>query len=233
MEHLLKEIKFDDRGLVPAIIQDVHSGEVLMVAYMNELALRKTLETGYTHFWSRSRGRLWKKGEESGHVQKVQEIRIDCDSDTILVKVDQIGAACHMGYRSCFFRTMSAKGWRKAEKKIFKPEEVYGEGCTILEHIYEVILDRRHHVERRDSYVASLFREGHDAILKKVGEEATEVVMACKDGKKERIIYEMGDLFFHALVAMGYHNIPPEEIYRELGRRFGKSGLKKGEKDGG
>ena len=229
MEDILKEVKFDEKGLVPAIIQDAENGEVLMVAYMNRLALEKTLETGYTHFWSRSRNRLWKKGEESGHTQKVEEIRIDCDSDTLLVKVQQKGAACHMGHRSCFFRKLDREGWQEEGEKVFSPQEIYGEGCTILEHVYEVILDRKHHMDRQDSYVASLFRKGLDAILKKVGEEATEVVLACKGGEKERVVYEVADLFFHTLVAMGYHNVPPADIYRELGRRFGKSGLKEKE----
>ncbi len=230
MEDLLREVKFDEKGLVPAIIQDAFNGELLMVAYMNGLALEKTLETGYTHFWSRSRNRLWKKGEESGHVQKVKEIRIDCDSDTLLVKVEQRGAACHMGYKSCFFRSLGHEGWQVDHEKVFKPEEVYGEGCNILEHIYEVILDRKHHIDREDSYVASLFRKGHDTLLKKVGEEATEVVLACKDGDREQVVYEVADLFFHTLVAMGYHGIPPADVYGELGKRFGKSGLRQDER---
>ena len=229
MEEILKEVKFDEKGLVPAIIQDAQQGEVLMVAYMNRLALEKTLETGYTHFWSRSRNRLWKKGEESGHVQKVEEILIDCDSDTLLVKVHQEGAACHTGHRSCFFRRLDREGWQEKGEKVFNPQEVYGGGCTILEHIYEVILDRKHHIDRQDSYVASLFRKGLDAILKKVGEEATEVVLAGKDGDRERVVYEVADLFFHTLVAMGYYNVPPSDVYGELGRRFGRSGLEEKE----
>jgi phosphoribosyl-ATP pyrophosphohydrolase/phosphoribosyl-AMP cyclohydrolase len=196
MEEILKEVKFDEKGLIPVIIQDVENGEVLMVAYMNKLSLEKTLDTGYTHFWSRSRNRLWMKGEESGHTQKVEEVRIDCDSDTLLVKVDQKGAACHMGYRSCFFRKLGKDDWGEESEQVFSPQEVYGEGCNILEHIYEVVLDRKHHVDRQDSYVASLFRKGPDTILKKVAEEAAEVILSCKNGDSERIISEVADLFF-------------------------------------
>jgi len=226
MRKILKEIKWNERKLIPVIIQDAENKEVLMMAYMNPLALEKTIETGYTHFWSRSRNRLWKKGEESGHVQKVKEIHIDCDSDTLLIEVEQKGAACHMGYRSCFFRKLESEGFKETKEKIFSPAEVYGEGCTILEHIYEVILDRKHHIDKKDSYVAFLFREGEETILKKIAEEAAEIIMAGKCKNKDKIIAEVADLFFHILVAMGYYNIPPADIYRNLSKRFGKSGFK-------
>jgi phosphoribosyl-AMP cyclohydrolase len=118
------EVKYDEKGLIPAIIQDIASGEVLMMAYMNEEALRKTIETGYTHFYSRSRQKLWKKGETSGHVQEVKEVLIDCDKDTLLIKVIQHGpGACHTGHRSCFFRNLEG---REVSKKVFSEEEVYG-----------------------------------------------------------------------------------------------------------
>ena len=123
----LKQVKFDSKGLVPAVIQDAASGEVLMVAYMNEEALLKTLKTGKTHFHSRSRKKIWLKGETSGHWQKVKEIRLDCDGDTVLVRAAQVGGACHEGYASCFFRRMEGdRRWRVADRRIFDPKRIYG-----------------------------------------------------------------------------------------------------------
>jgi len=123
---VLSELKYDQNGLIPAIIQDVETNEVLMMAFMNEQSLRATIETGYTHFWSRSRQKYWKKGESSGHVQEVREITIDCDLDTLLIKVKQIGAACHEGYHNCFFRKLNAAGqWEIIANKMFDPEKVY------------------------------------------------------------------------------------------------------------
>jgi len=123
----LKDLKYDENGLVPAIIQDAETGEVLMMAYMNETSLKATIETGKTHFWSRSRQKYWMKGETSGHVQEVKEIATDCDRDTLLIKVRQTGAACHEGYRSCFFRKLEAGRWQDTGKKLFDPQKVYGE----------------------------------------------------------------------------------------------------------
>ncbi len=124
---ILGKVEFDNNGLVPAIAQDAEDGEVLMLAYMNEEALRKTLETGIVHYWSRSRNKLWKKGESSGNVQVVREIRVECDMDAVLVKVEQKGgAACHEGYRSCFFRRVTSGGLEVVEERVFDPEEVYG-----------------------------------------------------------------------------------------------------------
>ena len=126
----LERLKFDEKGLIPAIIQDAETNEVLMFAYMNEDAFITTMETGMTHFWSRSREKLWRKGEHSGHHQMVHEIRFDCDADTLLIKVHQKGGACHKGYRSCFYRKVTGKEGqvRVAAKKIFEPEKVYGKG---------------------------------------------------------------------------------------------------------
>lgn len=128
MDESLDVVKFDEKGLVPAIIQDIDSGQVLMVAYMNRTALQRTIETGKTHFWSRSREKYWMKGESSGHTQDVQEIYIDCDADSVLVKVKQRGAACHEGYYSCFFRRLSAeRDWTVVGERVFDPEQVYRE----------------------------------------------------------------------------------------------------------
>jgi phosphoribosyl-ATP pyrophosphohydrolase/phosphoribosyl-AMP cyclohydrolase len=123
---LIQQLRFDDRGLLPVVIQDLKHGRVLMVGYMNLEALMKTLETGRVHFWSRSRNALWCKGETSGHLQHLEEIRLDCDGDTLLVKVKQEVAACHTGHRSCFFRVLTPNGWKETEERVFDPEDVYG-----------------------------------------------------------------------------------------------------------
>ncbi len=216
------EITWDQNGLVPAVVQDAETGKVLMLAYMNRKALELTLKTGKAHFYSRKRQRIWMKGEESGNVLEVEEVRIDCDGDALLLKVKPKGPACHTGHESCFYRDLEGE---ELEEKV--QDEPYRCNCSILERVYEVILERKAHPEREDSYVASLFRKGLDKILKKVGEEATEVVIACKNGNRDEIVYEVADLFFHTLVALGYFDIAPSQVYEELCRRFGKSGLRR------
>ena len=217
----IKNLKYDNNGLIPVIVQDWKNGEVLMLAYMNEDALKKTIETGFTHFWSRSRGKLWKKGETSGNEQIVKEISYDCDNDTLLVKVEQKGVACHTGNRSCFYSKLT-QVVIPSEARNLEVETFSG---NVIDKIYEVILDRKRNL-RESSYVSSLFKSGRDKILKKIGEEASEVVIGSKNDKKEEIIYEIADLWFHSLVLLGYHDITPEEIYKELQKRFGKSGIR-------
>ncbi len=224
---LVEQLKFDDNGLVPCITQDVDSGEVLMLAYMNEEAVENTLATGKVHYYSRSRGKQWMKGESSGHVQKVREIRYDCDGDTLLIKVEQVGAACHTGRRSCFYSV-----WDDSQLVIDgEPEvdvtSVYGEK-DILDAVYHVIQDRRRNPTEK-SYVHSLFTKGLDKILSKIGEEATETAVAGKGGDRDEVIYEVADLFFHTLILLGYYDLPPERIYAELRRRFGLSGIEEKE----
>ncbi len=219
----LDKLKFDERGLIPAIVQDASNGQVLTLAYMNNESLRLTLETGLTHFYSRSRQRIWQKGEESGHVQRVQEIYFDCDEDALLVKAEQVVAACHTGRRSCFFRRLHPLPEVPEEvgRQQFDPEVVYGGSLAILTQIFEVIEDRKAN-PKADSYVSNLFAKGQDQILKKVAEEAGELVVASKNGKPGEIIYELADLWFHTLVLLGYHGIAPQEVARELRGRFGK-----------
>ncbi len=212
-------LKFDEKGLIPAILQDWRDGTVLMVAYMNKEALQKTLETGIAHFWSRSRQELWEKGATSGHRQHVREIFVDCDQDTLLITVTPDGPACHTGERACFFTrlsdlTASCEGGEKTA-------EARG---GVLDRVYETILERKR-APSPESYVASLLAGGQDKILKKVTEEAGEVILASKGRKREEIVHESADLLFHLLVALGYHEVPPMEVYQELARRFGKSGL--------
>lgn len=215
-------LRFDANGLMPAIAQDVRNGQVLMLAYMNAEALTRTLQTGLAHYYSRSRQRLWRKGEESGHVQHVREILFDCDADTLLLKVDQEVAACHTGNRSCFFRELPATDRALGEPSVGR----FGLGTAdtglgVLARVYDVILERKAGATE-GSYVASLFAKGRDQILKKILEESAEVLTASKDGNRRQLIYEMADLWFHTLVLLAEHDIRPEEIAQELGQRVGK-----------
>ncbi len=198
------KIRYDERGLVPAIVQDYLDGTVLMMAWMNQESLQKTLETGETWFWSRSRSQLWHKGETSGNLQKVRSIRYDCDSDCLLVTVEQIGdIACHTGERSCFHQVDGTKAAPPADT---------------LSQVFEVICDRRDNPQE-GSYTCKLFAEGDNKILKKIGEEAVEVVMACKDDDKDAIASEVADLFYHTLVALAHHGVDVKAVYRKLQER--------------
>jgi phosphoribosyl-ATP pyrophosphohydrolase/phosphoribosyl-AMP cyclohydrolase len=216
------DLRFAPSGLIPAIAQDAENGQVLMLAYMNADAVSRTLETGLAHYYSRSRQRLWRKGEESGHVQRVRAILYDCDEDALLLRVDQVVAACHTGNRSCFYRELPASPQRGsgAADRRFDPATVYA-GLGILAEVYGVILDRKAN-RPAGSYVASLFAGGVDQILRKIGEESAEVLTASKNADRAQVIYETADLWFHTLVLLAHHEIRPEEIAQELARRFGK-----------
>jgi len=205
-------IKFDDKGLVPAVVQE-ENGQVLMLAYMNAESLQKTIETGYTWFYSRSRKRLWNKGEESGNKQKVREISYDCDGDTLLIKVHQTGVACHTGTYTCF---SGRKLVEEKEKSLALVEpEPETSLATVLNDLYKVIQERQlNPVE--GSYTNYLFEKGQDKILKKVGEEAVETVIASKNNKSEEVLYEMGDLWYHCLVLLAYHKLTPDQLLDEL-----------------
>lgn len=212
------DFKFDEQGLLPAVIQDWLDGTVLMLGYMNQEAIAKTLATKSVHFWSRSRKKLWEKGETSGNKLLVRELFVDCDRDTILVKAQPIGPTCHTGERACFFSKLDEQG----ESGEGKTTEAFG---GILEGVMRTIRDRRANPQP-GSYTTKLFEGGQDKILKKVAEEAGEVLIAAKGGKRAEIVYEVADLFFHTLLVLGYHDVTLLEIYRELGKRFGKSGLR-------
>jgi phosphoribosyl-ATP pyrophosphohydrolase/phosphoribosyl-AMP cyclohydrolase len=213
-----RSLTFDGRGLIPAVIQDWLDGTVLMVGYMNQDAIMKTLQTRSVHFWSRARQKLWEKGETSGHYLRVKDLFVDCDRDTILVKAEPAGPTCHTGERACFFSRLDDQGFAGD----VRTQEAWG---GILEGVL-CIIGRRRDQPQPGSYTTTLFKGGHDKILKKVAEEAGEVLLASKGGKREEIIYEVADLFFHTLMVLGYHDIPLQEIYRELGKRFGKPGLR-------
>lgn len=204
----LEHLKFDEHGLIPAVIQDVQSGTVLMLAYMNRESLEKTLREGRTWFYSRSRQELWPKGETSGNIQKVTAIYYDCDADTLLVQVSQTGVACHEGTFSCFSRELALQEGEKA----LSPD------WAVLSWLEDLVKERKEKLPE-GSYTTYLFEKGIDKILKKVGEETTEVVIAAKGGKKEEIIYETADLFYHLLVMLQDRNIKLEEIWRELVNR--------------
>lgn len=216
------ELKFDADGLIPAIVQDRENGQVLMVAYMNREALERTLATGLAHFFSRSRRKIWQKGESSGHVQAVEEILYDCDGDALLIRVDQKVAACHTGHRSCFYRTLSGE---TVSDKVFNEAEVYEdrESREVLDRLFGIISDRKRS-PRDDSYTSRLLTGGRDAVGDKVLEEARELVEAMDQGP-DRVIHEAADLIYHAWVLLAMADVSPEQVQDELVRRFGKSGL--------
>ncbi|MCK4777059.1 MAG: bifunctional phosphoribosyl-AMP cyclohydrolase/phosphoribosyl-ATP diphosphatase HisIE [Actinomycetia bacterium] len=212
----VSDIKYNEKGLVPAIIQDFNTQQVLMLAYMNEESLKRTLETGVTWFFSRSRQQLWNKGETSGNKQFVKEIKYDCDKDTLLIHVDQIGVACHTGNKTCFFETLG----EKAEKKSFYSTIDIGQ-TTILEELYSIILARRD-ASPEGSYTADLFKEGKEKIYDKVLKGTNEVVDAIKKDDKEKIVSEFSDLFYHLLVLMASVDISLSNIESELEKRKNK-----------
>lgn len=217
-ETLLDKVKFDSRGLIPAIIQDEDTKQVLMLAYMNRESLQKTLETGYTWFYSRSRQSLWPKGETSGHVQKVKQMYYDCDEDTLLILVEQKGAACHSGHFSCFYRNWEGD---EVSGKVFDPDHVYPRRTgspAILYELYDVV-NLRKEIRPEGSYTSYLFNEGQDKILKKVGEETSEVIIASKNNSADELVYEIGDLIYHLVVLMVYHDINLNDIFGELKSR--------------
>lgn len=203
-------ISFDGRGLVPVVAQDAATGEVLMLAWANAEALRLTRETGRAHYWSRSRAALWCKGETSGNVQQVEEVRVDCDADAVLYRVRQTGPACHTGERSCFHRAVSPQG----------AVEAASDPRPILARIEET-LARRDAERPEGSYTTYLFAQGIDKTLKKVGEEAAETIIAAKNGDDAGLASESADLLFHLLVLWRQRGLPAAAVWDELERRFG------------
>ena len=210
-------IRWNEDGLLPAIVQDAVRGDVLMLAWMNRESLALTLDEGRTVFWSRSRGELWRKGETSGNVQRVRDVRLDCDADTLLITVDQAGGgACHTGQRSCFFQALEDAGGAP------KADGILPAGA--LESLARR-LEERKSADPATSWTARLHAEGLDAILKKVGEEATETVLAAKGGDRARTVEETADLWFHTMVMLANLGLGPEDVLEELDRRAGQSGL--------
>lgn len=201
-----EDFKLNGDGMLPVVVQDWRNDEVLMVAYMNEEAYNLTVKTGRMTYFSRSRRSLWIKGETSGHFQYVKSLKIDCDQDTLLARVVQVGAACHTGNRSCFYRD------------IVNRETSANSPYKVLESVYNTIMDRKTH-PKEGSYTNYLFQKGLDKILKKVGEEATEIVIAAKNPQPQEIVYELGDFLYHVMVLMADKGITWEDVARELADR--------------
>ena len=207
IDEIIKQIKFNSHGLVPVVTQSYYTGKVLMQAYANEEAIRKTLETGFATYYSRSRKQLWVKGETSGNKQKIVKVKVDCDGDSVLYLVKDYGVACHTGEESCFYRNIEFKKEEKPD-----PYE-------IIHALYEKVLDRKQN-KPEGSYVAKLFEKGSDKIIQKVGEEAIETVIALKNKDKNEIVYETADLLFHLIVALADAGVKIEDIQEELLRRY-------------
>jgi phosphoribosyl-AMP cyclohydrolase / phosphoribosyl-ATP pyrophosphohydrolase len=208
----LVEPAYDDRGLVPCIVQDAVRGAVLMLAWMNADALRLTRDTGVVHFWSRSRQALWKKGETSGNTLEVVELRIDCDGDAVLVRARPAGPACHTGKPTCFFRPDDGG------------EDDGVPAVTILEQVARVLEARRADASADNSYTRSLLDAGMPKILAKIAEEHAELAAELPAGEDAKVIHETADLLFHVMVGLTARHIPIERVLGELARRFGTSG---------
>lgn len=264
-------IKFNSDGLIPAIAQDEQSGRILMMAWMNSEALQLTAQTQTAVYFSRSRNKLWHKGESSGHTQKVHDIRLDCDADVIVLSVTQVGGiACHTGRESCFYQRLNLSGaeptWQAIEPVLKDPADIYNSKQTpsapqstygkedtnevnnsepntitersILQQLDQVLAERKK-ADADSSYVASLYAKGLNKILEKVGEEATESIIAAKDfassdeqvdkvaydAARKELIYEVADVWFHSLIGLAWFDIESEAVLSELGRRFGLSGI--------
>ena len=245
MSNWLDEVKFDAHGLVPAIAQHHQTGRVLMVAWMNREALQLTAEKNQAVYYSRSRQKLWHKGEESGHFQTVHEIRLDCDADVIILQIEQHGGiACHTGRESCFYRKLTPQGWEIVDAQLKDPTAIYGapaktethdhgqsEQVDVLDYLGR-LMQQRKSAEADSSYIASLYQKGINKILEKVGEESIESIIAAKDyaanaslENKNELIYEVADVWFHSIVMLGYFDLEPQLVLDELARRQGLSGL--------
>ena len=199
----IDELKFDEKGLIPAVVVDAISKKVLTVAYMNRESLALSMDKGITCFWSRSRQQLWIKGETSGNYQHIVSITADCDGDALVVLVEKDGPACHTGADSCFFNPV----WESEDRHAFSLEGLYG------------LLTDRNETRPAGSYTTYLFEKGTDKILKKIGEECTEVIIAGKANDKKETVYELADLAYHAMVLMVQMGITVEDVHRELASR--------------
>ena len=218
MQEILDRVDWEKSELLPVIVQDFSNNEVLMMAYMNRHALELSLTTKIAHYFSRSKQRIWKKGESSGHTQLIHSFNIDCDNDTLLIKVTQEGVACHTGRRSCFFTELES-GEANSEVQV-SSESMYG----VIDTLYHTIQERKN-ADPTTSWTAKLLSKGENTILKKVVEEAGEYCFAHKDNDESEMVYEAADLTYHMLVALASKNISPDRIEQELARRFDMSGI--------
>jgi len=216
------QIDWNKNPLIPAIAQDHENNEVLMLAYMNEEAYKLTLSTGFAHYFSRSKQRIWKKGESSNHTQEVKDLLLDCDADTVIVKVKQNGVACHTGRKSCFFTSVM-------QDKIILDKEVDTDAIYgVVDTLYHTILERKNAPAEAKSWTKKLL-DDKELMLSKILEEADEVCVAISEESDEQVIYESADLLYHTLVGLGHREISPDRVKQELARRFGMSGIKEKE----
>jgi len=211
-------IDWNKNPLIPAIAQEASTGEILMLAYMNEESYNLTLSTGYAHYYSRSRQRLWKKGESSNHTQEIVDVLLDCDADTVVLKINQNGVACHTGRKSCFFTSVT-------QDKVILEQEVdttatYG----IVDTLYHTILERKSAKESGKSWTKKLL-DDKSLLLSKINEEASELATAIDEESDKQVIYEAADLLYHTLVGLASRDITPDRVKQELSSRFGTSGI--------
>ncbi|MDQ7045845.1 MAG: bifunctional phosphoribosyl-AMP cyclohydrolase/phosphoribosyl-ATP diphosphatase HisIE [Sulfurimonas sp.] len=218
MNEAIDRVDWEKCELLPVIVQDSSTNEVLMMAYMNKEALELSLSTKIAHYFSRSKQRIWKKGETSGHTQTIHSFNIDCDNDTLLIKVTQEGVACHTGRKSCFFTELES-GEVNSEVEV-SSQALYG----VIDTLYHTIQERKN-ADPSSSWTAKLMQKGENTILKKVVEEAGEFTFAYKDNDESEMVYEAADLTYHMLVALAVKNISPDRIKQELARRFDMSGI--------
>jgi phosphoribosyl-ATP pyrophosphohydrolase/phosphoribosyl-AMP cyclohydrolase len=208
----IDDIKFDERGLVPTVVQDAQTRGVLMLAYMNAESLERTLETGETWFWSRSRARLWHKGETSGNTQRVADVLLDCDGDALVVRVEPAGPACHTGQTSCFHNVIQAAG---------EAQQVAEDLGEVLSALY-ILVEKRKHERPQGSYTTYLFDQGLDKILKKLGEESSETIIAAKNEDRGALTKETCDLLYHLMVLLVERGVTLSDVRDELVRRRGE-----------
>lgn len=223
MQEILEQIAWEKLGgLIPAIAQDYKTKEVLMLGFMNQEALKLSLQSGFVHYFSRSKERIWKKGEQSGHTQKIHALTLDCDKDSLLIAVEQKGVACHTGAKSCFYHTISLTDSTIQEScdSALNTQAIYG----AVDTLYHTLLERKG-ADPKTSYTAKLYHKGENTIAKKIVEEAAELGFAIKDKDSKEIIYEAADLLYHALVGLSFRDISPDLVKQEIVRRFGLSGI--------
>ena len=219
------QINWQKTPLIPAIAQEHETNEILMLAYMNEEAYNLTLSTGYAHYFSRSRQRLWKKGESSNHTQEIKDILLDCDADTVVLKIKQNGVACHTGTKSCFFTSVTQE--KRVQEQEIDTNAMYG----VVDTLYHTILERKNSTSTEKSWTKKLLND-KTLLLSKIREEADEVCVAIEEESDKQVIYESADLLYHTLVGLGYRDISPDRVKQELSRRFGQSGITEKENRG-
>ena len=218
MQNTLDKVDWDKCELLPVIVQEVGTNEILMMAYMDKEALELSLSTRVAHYFSRSKQRIWKKGESSGHTQAISEFLLDCDNDTLLIKVKQEGVACHTGRKSCFFTNLET-GESVSDVEV-DMASTYG----VIDELYHTLLERKS-ADPETSWTANLFAKGENTILKKIVEESGEFCFAVKDDDHDEMVYEAADMVYHTMVALALKNISPDRVKQELARRFDMSGI--------